>query len=198
MLHAARHPILRMRMRTPAWGTRARAAALAPLLQPAATPHRRRQLSGSAGSAFVSSAAGAAGRGLGKVTAVGVAALVLLGSWRARKWCASLTSFSTRILVKTMRDAVRNKGRWKRRHTPTQDPSTPKRLSPASAHCLKTNPPRARWNASAAPASPRYSPPHHRRRAAGLRRARTRAQAAARKTRAPRPSACSSRCTSAR
>ena len=31
---------------------------------------------------------------------------------------------STRILGKTMRDAVRNKDRWKRRRAPTQDPST--------------------------------------------------------------------------
>ena len=31
---------------------------------------------------------------------------------------------STRILGKTMRDAVRHKERWKRRRTPTQDPST--------------------------------------------------------------------------
>ena len=31
---------------------------------------------------------------------------------------------STRILARTMRDAVRNKERWKRRRAPTQDPST--------------------------------------------------------------------------
>ena len=37
---------------------------------------------------------------------------------------ASNVKVSTRILGETMRDAVRNKERWKRRHTPTQDPST--------------------------------------------------------------------------
>ena len=42
---------------------------------------------------------------------------------------------STRILVKTMWDAVRNTESWKRRRTPTQDPST------AAAQCCPLSPP---------------------------------------------------------
>ena len=37
---------------------------------------------------------------------------------------AKVRAVSTGILGKTMRDAVRNKERWKRRRAPTQDPST--------------------------------------------------------------------------
>ena len=44
--------------------------------------------------------------------------------WPSPRAMAKVRAVSTRILGKTMRDAARNKGRWKRRHTPTQDPST--------------------------------------------------------------------------
>ena len=42
----------------------------------------------------------------------------------ARELLASAGASSTRILGNTMRYAVRDKERWKRRRTPTQDPST--------------------------------------------------------------------------
>ena len=53
---------------------------------------------------------------------------------------------STRILGKTMRDAVRNKERWKRHRTPTQDPSG-------------RDGPRPRPSSPRRPRTPRIQPP---------------------------------------
>ena len=56
------------------------------------------------------------------------------------------TTSSTRILGKTMRDAVRNKERWKKHRTPTQDPSG-------------RDGPRPRPSSPRRPRTPRIQPP---------------------------------------
>ena len=57
---------------------------------------------------------------------VGVGVVDLYAYVEAR----SFFRVSTRILGKTMRDALRNKEWWKRRHTPTQNPSSNKAKDP--------------------------------------------------------------------